>query len=539
VNATIRAIWPNGFNNEPWPNPPTLLTLNSLPKESEIYPASLTTPLGHLQYYKGNIWVQPFSNIKNGDEVALSFKKGEAQVSATFIYNRPIGPDPFNGQQSVDRELSFTLEHLLKFMAGDVDEPTIACQRITPAMFGAPITPDFPDGNYNDLTWSRDRYEAALRNVMLAEHDVNRDEIGGVMGLLSLPPRISDLNYGSASYDAPAESAGAFTRTGVQHDIYYDRMGEDGKMIKVRADSFNASIVSNLGSQNAITDIRLVYNSVPHESMFKAETDYQAPQGGSSTVTVDFYDSLGNPKQCTVRLAMVEQDSDFTTWRWYADCVSDTDFPWQADPNSGELISNLNIGTGLIRFDKDGNFVLGSDYSESGGITINLSKQGVNDPIVIGILNGLAASSNQALDWSELTCTAVENTLRLKSQNGHPPGTLEDFTVSLDGVIQGIYSNGNVVPIARIGLALIPNMNGLIAAGDNLFYVGPASGSALYGHANMGGSGSIRHMQLESSNVDLSEEFTKLISTERGFQANSRTITTSDEMITELLNLKR
>ncbi len=93
--------------------------------------------------------------------------------------------------------------------------------------------------------------------------------------------------------------------------------------------------------------------------------------------------------------------------------------------------------------------------------------------------------------------------------------------------------------IARLGLAMIPNETGLIAAGSNLFYTGPASGDALYGHAYTAGSGAIKHKQLETSNVELSEEFTKLISTERGFQANSRTITTADEMITELLNLKR
>ncbi|MDR2392057.1 MAG: flagellar hook-basal body complex protein [Planctomycetota bacterium] len=540
IDALLRSVWPNGFNGDPWGT--GTLTLANMPYAGEMYPASLSTPLGYLQYYKGNVWVQPFSNVKNGDTISLSFKKGESQISADFIYNRPVGPDPFNGQQALDREKSFTLEHLLTFMAGDVDEPTVACQRITPAMFGAPVTSDYPEGDYNSTSWNRAGYETALANVRLAESNANLDSVGGVMGLLSLPPRISDLNYGTANYDAPAESAGAFTRTGVQKDVYYERWNPlpiPGQMEKVQGNSFNASIVSNLGLQNAISDIQLSYNSVPHESMFKAETEYQAPQGGSALVSVDFYDSLGNPKTAMVRLTMVSQDTNFTTWRWYADSTDDTDFPWQANSVSGDIVSNLNVGTGLFRFDKDGNFVNGSDYSETGGITINQVHQGVNDPIVISIINGLASGNQQNLDFSELTGSAISNSLRLESQNGRPPGTLDDFTVGLDGVIQGIYSNGNVVPLARVGLALIPNMNGLIAAGNNLFYVGPASGDPLYGHANLGGTGTIRHMQLESSNVDLSEEFTKLISTERGFQANSRTITTADEMITELLNLKR
>jgi flagellar hook protein FlgE len=303
--------------------------------------------------------------------------------------------------------------------------------------------------------------------------------------------------------------------------------------------SFNVSIVSNLGEQNAIADIKLSYNNVPHEAMFSGETEYAEPQGGSGVVTLDFYDSLGNPKTATLRMTMVSQDSDFTTWRWYADSADDSDFGWQADETTQELISNLNVGTGLIRFDKNGNYVKGADFSETGGITINQEGRGVNEPIVISLINKLSSRSKQDLDFSELTCSATSNSFKLSSQNGRPPGTLNDFTVSLDGVIQGVYSNGNVVSIARIGLAMIPNENGLIAAGTNLFHTGPASGDAQYGHAYTGGNGKIRHMQLESSNVDLSEEFTKMISIERGFQANSRIITTADEMITELLNLKR
>ncbi len=240
-----------------------------------------------------------------------------------------------------------------------------------------------------------------------------------------------------------------------------------------------------------------------------------------------------------MRMSMVSQDDNFTTWRWYADSMDDSDFSWQANAATGELESNLNVGTGLIRFDKDGNFVKGSTTSETGGIVINQKNQGVNEPILIKVLNGLSSSSKQGLDFSELTCSAVSNTFKLYKQNGRPPGTLNDFSVSPEGVITGIYSNGNTVEIARLGLAMIPNETGMVAAGANLFYTSPASGDALYGHAYTAGAGKIHHKQLETSNVELSEEFTKLISTERGFQANSRTITTADEMIQELLNLKR
>lgn len=538
VDAAVRAGWPNGFAQADWPS--TLLGVGYLPRQGETYAAGVNTPLEELWYYKGNVWTQPYANIKNGDEITVSFKKGQGNVEATFVYNRP-GPPPLNPpQQPVNVEQSYTLEHFLRFLAGDVDEPSSVCGRITPAMFGAPATVDFPDGDMTqEPPFDRVAYEQALHNIALATADSNRDTSGGVMGLLSLPPKIGSSNYGSDAYDAPIESAGAYSRTGISEATYTRWNSTLNKFEEVKLPTFNISLVSNLGSANAISDISISYNNVPHTSMFASEVNYAAPQGGSASATMTFYDSLGNPKTATVRLAMVSQDSDFTTWRWYADCIDDSDFPWQVDPNTGEIISNLNVGTGLIRFDKNGNYVKGAEFSESGGITINQANRGVNEPIWIKMLNGLSSDQNQDLDFSFMTMSAMSSDLTLKWQNGAPPGTLESFQVGLDGLIEGVYSNGVVSPIARLVLALIPNMNGLLSAGNNIFYTGPASGDAQFGYANVGGRGEIRQMQLETSNVDLSEEFTKLISVERGFQANSRTITTADEMLQELLNLKR
>ncbi len=533
TNVTLRAIWPNGVNNEGWPGQASdVLTSRNLPKKDEVYGASLNTPLENLWYQKGNTWVQPFSNIKNGDEITIAFRKGNSKVEASFTYNKPVGPEPTNGQISVNRQKSYTLEHLMKFLGGDVDEPTAAAQNISPAMFG------FDEANPT-ADWDQEGYEAALKNVGMATDDSNMDATGGAMGLLSIPPQVSNSKYGTDEYDAPAESAGAYSRQGVQ-TVYYDRWDPaTNEMVKVKGESFNMSFVSNLGTQNALSDIIMSFNHVSHDTMFSQEKEMNAAQGGAAMMTVEFYDSLGNPKEATLRLAMVDKNSDFTTWRWYADCVDDSDFEWAGDPETGDLISNLNVGTGLIRFDKNGNFVKGSDFSETNGITINQENMGVNDPIIIGITNGLGPSSTQSLDFSSFTCTAVGNSVKLEEQNGNPPGTLESFSVGLDGTIQGHYSNGETVVIARMALATIPNEHGLIAGGNNLYYAGPASGQAQISYAMLGGTGSIRYMTLESSNVDLSEEFTKLISVERGFQANSRTITTADEMITELLNLKR
>ncbi len=527
ADETLRSIWPNGINGEGWPS--GAIDTQNLPYPGDVHAASLNTPpLENLWYDKGGTWVQPYAGIKNGDTIDISFTKGQSVVDTQFKYNRPSGTEPLPGQIPVDHEKSYTLEHFLNFLAGDVDEPSTASQNITPEMFGYGV-----DENWDDVG-----YRAALENTRLATQSRNQDDIGGAMGTMSIPPKISDAKFGSDAYDAPIESGGAYTRTGVS-TVKYDRWdGSDETNRPVEAPSFNVSIVSNLGKSNGIQDISVSFNNVTHDTMFKGESEYSEPEGGDAVVSVEFFDSLGNPKSATMRLAMVDSNDDFTTWRWYADCAADSDATWQTDLN-GDITTSLNVGTGLIRFDKDGNFVKGAELSETGGIYIDQRSQGVNDPIMVRLLNGLSSASTQDLDFSELTSSATANSFMLKSQNGRAPGKLDEFSVSANGTIIGHYDNGNNVPIARLGLAMFANENGLVATGNNLFTSGPASGDPLYTHADTGGTGQIVHMQLETSNVELTEEFTKLITTERGFQANSRTITTADEMITELLNLKR
>lgn len=537
--ANPGAGWPNGFQGTA-ANPTTVpSSLNDLPRTGENYPATLDTPLEHLWYWAGNRWTQPFAGVKDGDEIAVTFDKGESRMEATFVYNRPGIPQPSGNQQKIDIERSYTLEHFLKFMAGDVDKAGSAGARITPSMFGAPVTAEFPDGDMTSPSFDAKSYNDALANYNLAKSDNNLNLTGGVMGLIDLPPNISGANDGGDSCDSPIETAGAFTREGVSQVGYQRWNSALQQMETYTADSFNISLVSNLGSENALENISFTFKDVSHKTMFSDEKKYSAPQGGSATANVVFYDSLGNPKNATLRMSLVHEDSNFTTWRWYADCDVDTDFPWQVDPNTGEIISNLNVGAGIIRFDTDGNFVMGSEFSESGGIVINQATQGVDDPIQIKIVNGQNSRDKQDLDFSALTFNSRKNNLSLSKQDGSAPGTLDSYEVAADGTIMGVYSTGATIPLGRIVLATVPNPNGLVAGGGNLYYTSPASGDAQYGYPELGGKGAIRQYNLESSNVEMSDEFTRLISIERGFQANSRIITTADEMLQELLQMVR
>jgi flagellar hook protein FlgE len=125
------------------------------------------------------------------------------------------------------------------------------------------------------------------------------------------------------------------------------------------------------------------------------------------------------------------------------------------------------------------------------------------------------------------------------TQNGYELGSLQSFQLANDGTITGVYSNGLRQPLGKLALASFNNPGGLEKAGSSSFRVGDNSGVANVGQAGMGGRGVLNSGALEMSNVDLAEEFTGLIVAQRGFQANSRVITSSDEILQDLVNLKR
>jgi flagellar hook protein FlgE len=124
-------------------------------------------------------------------------------------------------------------------------------------------------------------------------------------------------------------------------------------------------------------------------------------------------------------------------------------------------------------------------------------------------------------------------------QNGREAGTLQGFSLSKDGTLVGQFSNGESLAVGRIALATFANAGGLEKAGSSGYRATANSGDPQVGVPGSPGVGSITSGTLEMSNVDLSQEFTNLIVAQRGFQANARIITTSDEVLQELTNLKR
>ncbi|MDR2134617.1 MAG: flagellar hook protein FlgE [Treponema sp.] len=140
---------------------------------------------------------------------------------------------------------------------------------------------------------------------------------------------------------------------------------------------------------------------------------------------------------------------------------------------------------------------------------------------------------------SSITQYAEQSSSKAVVQDGYTMGYLDNFKIDSSGVITGIFSNGNTRMLGQVAIASFPNQGGLEKAGDNTFRVSNNSGPANIGPSGIAGKGEIVAGALEMSNVDMADQFTDMIVTQRGFQANSRTIQTADQLLQELLTLKR
>ncbi|HHY76439.1 MAG TPA: flagellar basal-body rod protein FlgF [Firmicutes bacterium] len=233
----------------------------------------------------------------------------------------------------------------------------------------------------------------------------------------------------------------------------------------------------------------------------------QADAGFYQDVPFTVYDSQGGTHTLVMRLTKVDPADETNAWDWAV----------YLDPND----PSTRLGDGRITFDLEGKY---------SGVTGNSFTYNPSDSV---------ASMTITLDFSKVTQVAGPTTVDTDLIDGHPTGTLESFTFDSRGIITGFYSNGQTRILGQIALANFPNPAGLQALGKNLYVESNNSGRADIGEAGTAGRGTIAPSSLEMSNVDLSEEFTQMIITQRGFQANSRIITVSDELLHELVNLKR
>jgi flagellar hook protein FlgE len=248
-----------------------------------------------------------------------------------------------------------------------------------------------------------------------------------------------------------------------------------------------------------------------------ASTYSQAINAATHTTSLDIYDSLGSKHTLTIHFRKVhtsDTPNDPTVWKWYAEVPSPASL---GQPAYGD-----------IKFNADG------------------SVNTYNPPsLIFNPNNGATLGQAIQLDFGNMgkfngiTSFEAPSSTNGQTQDGYPGGDLESLVVDQTGTVIGVFTNGRSYSLAQVAIAKFVNNEGLMSEGGTLFNASPNSGEPIIGTAGTGGRGTIQPSSLEMSNVDLSRSLTQLIVIQRGFQANSKTITTSDQMLNTLLQLKQ
>jgi len=275
-------------------------------------------------------------------------------------------------------------------------------------------------------------------------------------------------------------------------------------------------------------------------------TALQSREGVWST-NIDIYDSFGEAHVLQVEFSRVAGVNN----SWNAQIIVDpqNEIPTNTSSGLGETppeaggpsvftVNFSNQGTILSAIDGAGN-----ESGMAGQVVMNVAYDvqsatpGEDGEMVrqlfqlnLGTVGGLVNSITQ---YAERSSTKVFE------QDGHTMGYMENFKIDGSGIITGIYDNGTTRILGQVALASFPNQGGLEKTGDNTFRRTNNSGNANIGVSGDAGKGRIQAGVLEMSNVDMADQFTDMIITQRGFQANSRTIQTADQLLQELLALKR
>lgn len=346
--------------------------------------------------------------------------------------------------------------------------------------------------------------------------------LGVSIGSISTNQTQGSLQYSGRPLDLAIEGGGFLTLSDGNAQ-YYTRDGSltvdsNGSLVTsgtgMRVMGWSADPrTGQIDNSASLSEIRLPLGQwalarQTSEVSYTGNLDATVADGNAVSTTYDVFDSLG--KSHTLKVTFTKST---TPGEWN----------WSATSPDGSFDTT---GTGTVTFDTSGKIVSGGH----GAATLTLTDA-----------NGANTAIGMDLDFSKLTSLAGtgKSTVSPAAQNGLPLGTLNSYTINSSGVVTGTFSNGMTQAIAQVALADFTNPGGLAQVGGNVFSQSANSGLAQIGTPASGGRGKISSGYVEMSNVDLSTEFTNMIIAQRGFQANSRIITTSDEMLQELISMKR
>ncbi|MBT5633007.1 MAG: flagellar hook protein FlgE [Nitrospina sp.] len=318
---------------------------------------------------------------------------------------------------------------------------------------------------------------------------------------------------------SPATSTGNFfTRAG------QFRLNENGLVQAITGEILQGSSISNGVVAAATTDIDLagVQSSPQASTSFTLGANLDASSTATTTFTspITIFNSVGTSDTLSIQFTKVANANQWT----YA--VSSAE---------GTLTSGAS---GSVTFDSSG------QLTQVGGATV------ADQTIVIDYSAASAPAATLSLNWDlanaantttngKLTGFAAESNNNSVVQDGFTTGTLVGLSTTSDGKISGLFSNGQTNELFQVALADFLAPSGLTRQGQNLFAESAESGQPTQGFAETGGFGAIVGQSLELSNVDLAEQFVTMIQTQQAFQASARIITTTDDLLTEAVNLVR
>jgi len=263
--------------------------------------------------------------------------------------------------------------------------------------------------------------------------------------------------------------------------------------VKIPLNSQNASASTNVGMAGNLDATQAVYAAGP------------PPTGGAFTTTITVYDSQGTAHQ----LAATFQKTATNTWSYSI-----------VSPAGNTDITTITGNTGSLTFDANG----------------ALKTPTTQPTLAITYANGTAAGA-VTVDMSKVSQLAETSQVNVATVDGTPGGTLATYSVGKDGTITAVYSNGNSKVIGQLALADFRNTDGLIRDGSNLFSAGVNSGQPQIGQAGIGTLGTIGTGQLEGSNVDLAAQFAQMIQAQQGFNANTKVVTTTNNMLQAVISI--
>ena len=339
---------------------------------------------------------------------------------------------------------------------------------------------------------------------------VNSIDIVHTQGSSETTGKVTDMMVDGDGFFILGDGDNTFyTRAGnFDFDSVGNLISSSGLMVK----GWMADSSGNIDTTGAISGIQIpkgqaIQPQASTEAVFVGNLDADAVTADTWPSSITVYDSLG--RSWTMN---VEFTKNVAAHTWDIDLT-----------NAPAWVDALGVAT--VTFNPDGTLdTFPSPLQITGTPTVGGNDA---DPVTIDI------------DLNALTQFASESNVELNSQDGYSSGVLNGYSIDKTGIVTGRFSNGLTKQLAQVTLANFNNPAGLMKVGENNYVASNNSGQAQIGTAGSGGRGDISPGKIEMSNVDLSQEFTDMIVTQRGFQANSRIITVSDEMLQELVNLKR